>query len=125
MKVRPKFIRASILGEIMRACSMDTIADAIVEALNEKKDVDVSVSDTHTDGIVIRKKKDCDLTDLLIRKQAAKALRGLVSKNPVIVERMLDEYDITYTKSSLSDDALEGILIISRNGRLITLEFDV
>lgn len=125
MKVTKNFIRTSILGEIMRTCSMDTIAKAIVDTLNEKKDIEVTVSETHADGIVIRKKKDSEISDIIIKKQAAKALRGLVAKNPEIAERMLDNYDFQYTKSCLSEDTLEGVLIITRSGRLITLEFDI
>lgn len=124
MKVNPNFIRASILGEIMRTCSMDEIANAICDALNEKKDIDVSVSETHGDGIVIRK-RDCDITDKVMYKQVAKALRALVSAHTDIADRMQDNYDFTYAKSCLTEDTLEGVLIINRNGRLITLEFDI
>lgn len=125
IKISPNFVRTVFMSEILRVYTMQQAAEACRDALNEKKDVDVSIAEVHTDGIVFRKKRECEITDRALLKQMAKAMHQLITADTTITDRILDNYNLKYSKSCLTEDGFDGVLIISRSGRLITVEFDV
>ena len=125
MKKNPLYIQTCVLNEVIKNYSPFEIATAFLDAIN-KKDVECTIYETHTDGMVFRKKRDCEITDEMIVKAFLKTIRTLVDKRKDdLVDKMLDLYEFEYKKDDMTEDFIEDALLIRRSGRLISIELDI
>lgn len=124
MKMNDIHIQTSIFNEVMKSHTTRDVADTILDTL-EKKGVEVTVYETHDDGIVLRNKKEDIITDDNIIKAFAKAIRKLISKDPDFEDVIADNYDFEYDEKYMSESYFATILEVRRAGRLIYIEIDM
>lgn len=123
MKKNMSYIQASILNELMKTYTMSDVGNQVVEELNDK-DIELSVYESHEDGVVFRKKKDGIITDDQMIKGFMKALRHLIHHSSLIDE-INDNYEFEYDDKYITEGYLSDILEIRRSGRLISVEIDL
>ena len=123
MKKNMSYIQASILNELMKTYTMSDVGNQVVEELNDK-DIELSVYESHEDGVVFRKKKDGIITDDQMIKGFMKALRRLIHHSSLIDE-INDNYEFEYDDKYITEGYLSDILEIRRSGRLISVEIDL
>lgn len=123
MKKNISYIQASILNELMKTYTMSDVGNQVVEELNDK-DIELSVYESHEDGVVFRKKKDGIITDDQMIKGFMKALRHLIYHSSLIDE-INDNYEFEYDDKYITEGYLSDILEIRRSGRLISVEIDL
>ena len=75
MKKNLKYIQNTILYETMKVYTTRDLADRVIHLLNKKSDMDLTVYETHSDGIVFRKKRDGVVTDTDIIEATNKAVK--------------------------------------------------
>lgn len=124
MKMNDLHIQTSIFNEVMKSNTTRDLADTILEVL-EKKGSEVTVYETHDDGIVLRNKKEDMITDNNIIKAFAKAVRELINQDSEFEEVINDNYDFEYDDKYMSESYFATILEIRRAGRLIYIEIDL
>lgn len=128
MKKNLKFMQATVMNEVLTAYTTRDIADHIAKEVSSK-DVELSVYETHDDGIMFRKKKDGIVTDDVIIKAFAKAIRKLVEESEdtdhSIVDIVNDNHDFKYHKDYIDESYIASILTVRRSGRIISVEIDV
>ena len=117
------YIQASILNELMKTYTMSDVGNQVVEELNDK-DIELSVYESHEDGVVFRKKKDGIITDDQMIKGFMKALRHLIHHSSLIDE-INDNYEFEYDDKYITEGYLSDILEIRSSGRLISVEIDL
>ena len=124
MKMNDLHIQTSIFNEVMKSNTTRDLADTILEVL-EKKGSEVTVYETHDDGIVLRNKKEDMITDNNIIKAFAKAVKELINQDIEFEEVINDNYDFEYDDKYMSESYFATILEIRRAGRLIYIEIDL
>lgn len=124
MKMNDLHIQTSIFNEVMKSNTTRDLADTILEVL-EKKGSEVTVYETHDDGIVLRNKKEDMITDNNIIKAFGKAVRELINQDSEFEEVINDNYDFEYDDKYMSESYFATILEIRRAGRLIYIEIDL
>lgn len=124
MKMNDLHIQTSIFNEVMKSNTTRDLADTILEVL-EKKGSEVTVYETHDDGIVLRNKKEDMITDNNIIKAFSKAVRELINQDNEFEEVINDNYDFEYDDKYMSESYFATILEIRRAGRLIYIEIDL
>lgn len=129
MKKNLKYIQSTILYETMKVYTTRDLADRLLHLLNKKSDSELSVYETHSDGIVLRKKRDGNVTDNDIVDAVNKAIRWLIDKSVNTDDDIVDEingnYDFDYDEKDLTDAFISDVLQIRRSGRLIYIEIDL
>lgn len=128
MKKNLKFIQTTILYEVMKVYNTRDLADMMIDILN-KNDVELSVYETHSDGMIFRKKRDGTITDTDIIGCITKAIRKLIKKtkdkdNDIAAE-IDDNYEFEYDDKYITDSFFDDIIQIRRAGRLIYIEIDL
>lgn len=129
MKKNLKYIQNTILYETMKVYTTRDLADRMIHLLNKKSDMDLTVYETHSDGIVFRKKRDGVVTDTDIIEATNKAVKWLINQSINTDDDIVDEingnYDFNFDEKDLTDSFFSDILQIRRSGRLIYIEIDL
>ena len=125
MKKNSAYVQTCILNELMKQYSPQDIATEFLNSIN-KKDVECSIYETRTDGMVFRKKRDCIITDDMIVKAFYKSVLNLIEDaGDDFIDMISDRYDVKISKSMITDDFIKSVLLISTTGRLMSLEIDL
>ena len=129
MKKNLKYIQNTILYETMKVYTTRDLADRMIHLLNKKSDMDLTVYETHSDGLVFRKNRDCVVTDTDIIVATNKAVKWLIDQSINTDDDIVDEingnYDFNFDEKDLTDSFFSDILQIRRSGRLIYIEIDL
>lgn len=125
MKKNIGYMQTCTINELTKVFSMQKIAEALLEVMNNKKDVDVTIYETSDDGFVIRRKKEGVVSDNTIITCMEKALRKIAADSDELQDILTENYDFEYSKDLITEEFLTGVVQILSSGRLISVEFDL
>ena len=117
MKKNIAYYQQAIMNEIMKEYTTRNIADAMGSD-------DMTVYSSDFDSITFRKDKDVNITDNMLIKMFAKAIKKLVQESNDIEDIMSDVYDFKYNEKYITEGYISTILQIIRSGKLIRLDID-
>jgi len=129
MKKYLAYIWTSILNEVLLVYNTRDLADRMTEYLRDKEGIELYIYETHEDGIMFRRKKDCSITDNMLIKAFVAGLSALIDESEKngnsIIDAINDTYDFEFDKKYLTDAMGTELVIIRSSGRIISMEIDL
>lgn len=115
----------AVFSSLLKFYDNNEIAKKVVEIMKDDLNAEYDVYKTNSDGFVFRRKKDDNVSTTDIMRVLAKAVRQLIKQDKDdIVDYIQDNYDIEVDLDMIDSDFSDAIFEITKNGRLITVEFE-
>lgn len=120
------YIHNAIFSALLKFYNNNDIAKKVIEVLKDDLNVDYDVYKTNTDGFTFRRKKDDNITTGDIMHILAKSVRQLIKEDKDnFTDYVQDNYDIEFNMDDVNSDFSETIFDVTKNGRLLVIEFDM